>query len=61
MPAPRQPNTGPATAAAIAARDRRAAEDPEKLARAARVVRAALTHGRLTLADLVPEQRGATA
>lgn len=50
------------TAAATAEHQRRAShravDDPTQLARAARIVRAALERERLTLADLVPAQSG---
>ena len=45
-------NTVPATAAHVRNAAERAVDDPVQLARAARIVRAALARQRLTLADL---------
>jgi hypothetical protein len=48
------PSTAPATAARLRNQANRAVDDPAKLARAARIVRAALERQKLTIADLTP-------
>lgn len=53
-PTPRTPRTAKATEAAAQNAAARAVDDPRQLARAARIVRAALDRQRLTLADIVP-------
>jgi hypothetical protein len=47
-------DTAPARAAMLANAADRAVDDPAKLARAARIVRAALARRKLTLDDLTP-------
>lgn len=61
MPAPKQPNTAAATEAAKQYQANLAVDDPVKLARAARIVRAALARRKLTIADLAPDQETAAA
>jgi hypothetical protein len=52
MPRPHLANTAPATEAVQRYAAERAIDDPAKLARAARIVRAALARKRLTLDEL---------
>jgi hypothetical protein len=52
---PKQPRTAAATKEHLRRSARRAVDDPAQLARAARIVRAALERQRLSLADLVPD------
>ena len=55
------PRTAAANAARVQYLAERAAQDPVKLARAARVVRAALERGRITVDDLLEPERGTVA
>ena len=48
-------NTGPASEANRQLGAERAAQDPAKLAKAIRIVKAALSSGRITLADITQE------
>ena len=55
------PSTAAATAKRLQNQANRAVDDPAKLARAARIVRAALARKRLTLNELThPDERGAS-
>jgi len=54
VPAPYAPDTAAATREHMHRSAHRAVDDPAQLARAARIVRAALARNRLTLDDLTP-------
>lgn len=55
------PRTHAATEKVKLLADERAVDDPAKLARAARIVRTALERRALTIADVLPRERGDAA
>ncbi|GAA1839949.1 hypothetical protein [Asanoa iriomotensis] len=54
-------NTGPARAVALRRAAERAADDPAKLSKAVRIVRAAIERQQLTLSDLTAPADGRAA